>query len=245
MIVPTASRVAFGLTAAALLAQGLPAVTTWAPMRNRLFPTLAGRGRPDHVALTFDDGPDPDSTPRFLDELARLEVRATFFMVAERAVREPALTRRVVAEGHDVALHGWDHRNLLTQGPRSVHIGLAHGRNELAEVTGSHPRFFRPPYGVLSGSALLAANRLQMRTVLWTGWGKDWTTRASASSVLDTLAPDIGPGATLLLHDSDVTSAPGSWHAALGALPQLVGQCRDRGLQVGRLSDHGLPEPPY
>ena len=173
---PTPGRVALGLTAAALLAQGLPAVTTWGPMRNRLFPTLAGRGRPDRVALTFDDGPDPDSTPRFLDELDRLDVRATFFMVAERAVREPALTRRVVAEGHDVALHGWDHRNLLLQGPRSVHISLAHGRNELAELAGSHPRFFRPAYGVLSGSALLAANRLRMRTVLWTGWGRDWTT---------------------------------------------------------------------
>jgi peptidoglycan-N-acetylglucosamine deacetylase len=238
--VPTTGRVMMGLVGAGLLAQALPAVTTWGPMRNRLFPVLSGRGRPDHVALTFDDGPDPESTPRFLDMLDRLDVRATFFMLAECAVREPVLTRRVAAEGHEVALHGWDHRNLLTRGPRSVHISLARGRNELAEVTGSLPLLFRPAYGVLSGSALLAAGRLGMRTVLWTGWGKDWTSRATASSVLDTLAPAIGPGATLLLHDSDITSAPGSWQAALGALPQLVANCRDRGLQVGRLADHGL-----
>lgn len=77
---------------------------TWLPAVRRLLPGLAGAGAADHVALTFDDGPDPRSTPRFLDELARLGCRATFFVLGEMLERHPALGRRVVADGHEIAV---------------------------------------------------------------------------------------------------------------------------------------------
>lgn len=222
-------------------AHAVPATTTLGPMRKRLFPGLSGGGDSGHVALTFDDGPDPESTPRFLPVLAGLQVSSTFFLLGEMLASAPDIGRQLVAEGHEVAVHGWTHRNMLLHSPSSAYDGLARTRDLIERTTGSRPRYFRPPYGVLSAAALIAARRAGLQTVLWTGWGEDWTARATASSVLDTLAPDIRGGATLLLHDSDCTSADGAWHSALGAVPLVVDRCRAMDLTVGPLRDHGLP----
>jgi peptidoglycan/xylan/chitin deacetylase (PgdA/CDA1 family) len=169
-----------------------------------------------------------------------LQVSATFFLLGEMLTAAPDLGRRLVAEGHEVAVHGWTHRSMLWHSPVSAYDGLARTRDLIERATGSRPRYFRPPYGVLSAAALIAARRAGLQTVLWTGWGEDWTARASAASVLSTLSPDITGGATLLLHDSDCTSADGAWHSALGALPLVVDRCRALGLTVGPLRDHGL-----
>src|SRR5262249_33288316 len=98
-----------GPLAAAAAAHIGPAAT-WLPgLRRVCFPRLAGTGRPDHVALTFDDGPDPESTPRFLDALDDLGVHATFFVLGESVVRHPGLARETVRRGHELAVHGWRH----------------------------------------------------------------------------------------------------------------------------------------
>lgn len=239
--VGTGGRRWAGLAAATVVAHALPAVTTFGPGRSRLLPCLSGLGDPGHVALTFDDGPDPLSTPRFLDVLDRLGVRATFFVLGEMLVRAPSLGAELAAEGHEVAVHGWDHRSLLLRTPRSTYEGMRRARDLVDGVCGGRPRWFRPPYGVLSAAALVAAGRLGLRPVLWSAWGEDWTVAATPGSVLDTLAPDLRGGATLLLHDSDCTSSPGAWRSALGALPELVDRCRARGVRVGPLAEHGLP----
>jgi peptidoglycan-N-acetylglucosamine deacetylase len=232
------------LTAGALgslaVVQAAPATTTFGPMRKRLFPGLSGRGDRNHVALTFDDGPDPESTPQFLSVLTGLQVSATFFVLGEMLQAAPDLGRKVAAEGHEVAVHGWTHRSMLLRSPMSAYDGLARTRDLIERTTGTRPRYFRPPYGVLSAAALIAARRAGLQTVLCTGWGEDWTARASAASVFATLAPDIVGGATLLLHDSDCTSAAGAWQSALGALPLVMDRCRTRGLAVGPLREHGL-----
>jgi hypothetical protein len=85
-----------------------------------------------------------------------------------------------------------------------------------------------------------AARRLGLRPVLWTAWGEDWTARATPETVSRTVLADLGPGSTILLHDSDVTSVPGSWRATLGAVPRIVEACRERGLRPGPLAEHGL-----
>ncbi|MGW2313832.1 polysaccharide deacetylase family protein, partial [Actinomadura luteofluorescens] len=113
----------------------------------------------------------------------------------------------------------------------------------IEDVCGATPAWYRPPYGVLSVEALLAAHRDNLRPVLWTAWGKDWTASATPRSVLAELAPGLDGGATLLLHDSDATSAPGAWKASLGALPGVVATCRATGLTVGPLRDHEVRSP--
>ncbi|MGW4568405.1 polysaccharide deacetylase family protein [Streptomyces sp. NPDC004561] len=222
-------------------AHAVPVISTFGPLRNRLMPRLSGRGRPDHVALTFDDGPDPLSTPHFLRLLARRRVHATFFLLGSEARRSPALVREIAAAGHEIGIHGWLHRPLLLRGPRATLDDFARARDLVADLTGEQPTLFRPPYGVMSTAAHLAARRLGLTPVLWTAWGEDWTARATPESVHRTVTADLDGGGTILLHDSDCTSAPGAWRSALGALPRILETCEERGYEVGRLRDHGWP----
>ncbi|MEO5678940.1 MAG: polysaccharide deacetylase family protein [Acidimicrobiales bacterium] len=226
--------------AAALAVHALPALSNVDVIRRRLLPGLAGVGAPGHVALTFDDGPDPRSTPAFLDALDRLGWRATFFMLGSMVRRAPALAAEVAAAGHEVAVHGDAHRSELFRGPLGLAGDLSRAVDTIASATGRRPVWFRPPYGTLSAGGVLAARRQRLRTVLWTTWGRDWRAEADPASVVGDVERHLGPGATVLLHDSDCTSAPDAWRSALGALEPLAGVFAARGLTVGPLADHGL-----
>jgi peptidoglycan/xylan/chitin deacetylase (PgdA/CDA1 family) len=239
-------RIAQGTALAGLAAAGLaiahagPGLTAIGPVRRRLFPRLAGLGRPDHVALTFDDGPDPASTPAFLDLLAARRLHATFFLLGSMVARAPRLAAEIAAAGHEIAVHGWDHRYTILRGPGAVFSDLARASDAVSGATGARPRFFRPPYGVLSSGAVLAARRLELTPVLWSSWGREWAAGATPDSVFAAVVADLTGGATILLHDSDCTSPAGAASAALGALPWLLDECSARGLAVGTLAEHGL-----
>lgn len=223
------------------LAHALPAITSLGRLRRRVFPGLSGVGDPGRVALTFDDGPDPRSTPAFVEVLGEHRVKATFFLLGRMLERTPQLGRELVDAGHEVAVHGWDHRCALLRGPAATHADIARARDAVVAATGVVPRWYRPPYGVLTSSALWAARRLGLTPVLWTNWGRDWTPAATPESVLATVTRDLGGGATVLLHDSDCTSARDSWRATLGALPALLENLTGRGLCAGPLRDHATP----
>jgi peptidoglycan-N-acetylglucosamine deacetylase len=235
-----AALAAAGLAAGLVLAHGGPGITAAGPVRKALFPRLCGRGEADHVALTFDDGPDPDSTPGFLEVLGGRATRATFFLLGSMVTRAPQLAAEVAAAGHEIGVHGWDHRYLTLRGPWATRDDIARAADAVAAATGVVPRLYRPPYGVLTGGALLAARQLGLTPVLWSNWGREWTRGATPESVCATATRDLHGGGTVLLHDSECTSRPGSAWAALGALPLLLDECERRGLRVGPLGEHGL-----
>jgi peptidoglycan/xylan/chitin deacetylase (PgdA/CDA1 family) len=224
--------------AAGLLGLHVGTAATWLPAVRRMTPRLAGLGRSDHLALTFDDGPAAASTPRFLDLLDRAGVRATFFLVGQQVADNPALAGEIAAAGHEIAVHGYAHRYLLGRGPRRVYDDLSRARDLIAETTGAVPTYFRPPYGVLTTDGALVARRVGLRPIIWTSWGKDWTAEASAQSVYRTLR--IRGGATLLLHDADRYAASGAWRATLGALPRILDRAAELRLSVGPLREHGI-----
>jgi peptidoglycan-N-acetylglucosamine deacetylase len=240
------SRSLLAATAGAVAAAGVavfqagPGVTGLPRVRGALFPRLSGTGRADHIALTFDDGPDQATTPLFLDTLAANQVRATFFLLGSRIALKPRLVAEIADAGHELAVHGWDHRYLPLRGPLATYEDLARTVEIITATTGRVPDKFRPPYGVLSTAAILAARRLGLTPVLWGCWGKEWTPGATPGSVCETLSEDLRGGVTVLLHDSDCTSPAGSALAALGALPLLLDECDRRALQVGPLAEHGL-----
>ncbi|HWG73908.1 MAG TPA: polysaccharide deacetylase family protein [Acidimicrobiales bacterium] len=231
-----------GLVAAGAVAHLAPAATAWRQARNRVLPALSGVGKPDHVALTFDDGPDPASTPAFLETLDALGWRATFFLLGEAVQRSPGLAAEIAARGHEIGVHGYSHTSHIRRPWTWTSRDVARARDVIQATTGTEPEWFRPPYGALSGSSLVAARRAALRTVLWTTWGRDWRSDATAASVAATVTATWRPGATVLLHDSDVTSAPGAWRAALGALPLLRERWAVAGLEVGPLGRHGTRE---
>jgi peptidoglycan/xylan/chitin deacetylase (PgdA/CDA1 family) len=206
----------------------------------RLTPGLVGLGCRDHVALTFDDGPDPASTPEFLDVLDALGWRATFFMLGSRVRGHRGLAAEVVARGHEVAVHGDEHSSMLRRTPRRAADDIRRCRDSIVEVTGQVPTWFRPPFGILSLGALRGARRLGLTTVLWTTWGRDWRAEATEDTIVTDVLHRYLEGGTVLLHDSDCQSAPQSWRATLGALPRLADAFRERGLVAGPLRDHGL-----
>ncbi len=227
------------LVASAMAIQAAPLLTA-VPALRPLWPDLAGRGSGSHVALTFDDGPDAGSTPAVLAELKRLDVRATFFMLGQMINRHPDLPRRVVEGGHEIAVHGWDHRNHVRRTPASTARQLDRTLDLIVSLTGTQPRFFRPPYGVLTAADLCACRGRQLQPVLWTAWGRDWESTATPATVLLRVLSSLSGGGTVLLHDSDCTSAPGSWRSGLGALQGLVEWCQRSGLGLGPLAEHGL-----
>jgi peptidoglycan-N-acetylglucosamine deacetylase len=216
-----------------------PGVTALRSVRMSLFPLLSGQALSDHVALTFDDGPDPAATPLFLELLADRGVRATFFLLGSQVSKAPRLTAEIADRGHEIGVHGWRHRYLPLRGPIATYDDLASAKEIIAATTGVNPWLFRPPYGVLSTAALISARRLGLTPVLWTSWGQEWAPGSTTETVHDTLSGGLAGGATVLLHDSDATSPPGSWKAALGALPKLLDECGRRGLRVGPLGEHG------
>jgi peptidoglycan/xylan/chitin deacetylase (PgdA/CDA1 family) len=217
-----------------------PALGGVSPVGVRFTPALVGVGRKGHVALTFDDGPDPESTPQFLDALDGLGWRATFFMLGDMTRRDPGLARAVAERGHEIAVHGDVHGNMLRRTPGHARDDIRRAFDTVATATEVAPRWFRPPFGISSYASLRAARRLGMTTVLWTTWGRDWRREATPDTVVADVTRRYLDGGTVLLHDSDCTSYPGSWRSALGALPRLADEFATRGLTVGPVGDHGI-----
>jgi peptidoglycan-N-acetylglucosamine deacetylase len=244
---PTAGRVAgtallagFGLA----LAHAGPGITAVGPLRRLAFPRLAGQGAAGHVALTFDDGPDPAWTPQFLDVLDSRGVHATFFLLGSMVARAPGLAADLAAAGHELAVHGWDHRHLPLRTPAATRDDIARAYDVIADAAGTAPRVYRPPYGVLTAAALATARGLGLTTVLWTCWGQEWARGATPQTVFSRLATGLAGGATVLLHDSGAVT-PGNPPGALGALPMLLDECARRGLQLGPVAEHGIVGPNY
>ncbi len=236
-------RILAGAAAGAAVAHVIPAAS-WIPLvRRNLIPRLHGIGRPGHLALTFDDGPDPKSTDKILQALDRHQWKATFFMLGLMADRHPSLAAEVAAAGHEVALHGYSHVNHLMRSPLGVLDDLRRGFEAVSQATGAVPVYFRPPYGIVSSGTLLAAGLLGLRPVLWSAWGKDWTDASTGETVMAELQRGLaqlpsGAGPTVLLHDSDATTEIAAWHATIEAVDMLADLAEERGWQVGTLRDH-------
>jgi peptidoglycan/xylan/chitin deacetylase (PgdA/CDA1 family) len=196
--------------------------------------------RNGYVALTFDDGPDPASTPRLLAALRRAGLRATFFDIGQRVAEYPQLAHQTVAYGNAVEDHTWDHRSLTGASTRTPPLSALQvitelDRTKLAimSATGRRPRFVRAPYGDTSPAVQRLAGQLGLIEVGWTVDSNDYTgipTRQLVASVLQLRA-----GGVVILHDA------GRIPNTVAAVPAIAAGLRARGLCAGQLvpSDSG------
>ncbi len=233
-------RLAAAAAAGAYATNAVPSLWYHWLLAKRTAPWLTGDGDPSGVALTFDDGPDPKSTPLVLDLLESAGAGATFFMLGSQVERYPWLAREVADRNFEIGLHGHWHRVHLLRSRASVDYDLARGTAAIEAATGQTPTFFRPPYGCLTRASLGAAHRLGLRTVLWGTWGRDWRRASTPVSVMADLRHRLRPGSTILLHDSDCTSYPGSYRTTLEALPALFDTANSNKLAIRALRDHGF-----
>jgi peptidoglycan/xylan/chitin deacetylase (PgdA/CDA1 family) len=179
----------------------------------------------DAVALTFDDGPG-NVTPAVLDVLARHQARATFFVLGSRVRRGGALVRRAAAEGHELGVHAWHHRDLSGRPVRAC-AGLALSRAVVRAAGGPPaPRVFRPPYGATSRPLVVAARALGLVTVVWDVDPRDYE-EPGAEAIRARVRAEIRPGSIVLLHDD----RPGLAATAV-ALDGILDDLAARGLDT-------------
>jgi peptidoglycan/xylan/chitin deacetylase (PgdA/CDA1 family) len=209
---------------------------TLAP-RSRLFGRPARPARSDRVfALTFDDGPDPRHTPAISRMLAERGHRATFFVLG-RAVREhPDIAAAVVADGHELACHGDDHRLLAFASPRAVRAQLRTTEEAVRAATGVLPaRLFRAPHGVRSPWLTSTLRRAGYRLCAWDGTIFD-TAEPGVDAIVQRVSRVLGKGRIVLLHDGDATAGGASRRQTVAALPRILDEAERRGLCSVHLS---------
>jgi peptidoglycan-N-acetylglucosamine deacetylase len=184
------------------------------------------------LALTFDDGPDPDSTPAVLDALGHEGVRATFFLVGEQLLVNHEIGRAVADAGHEVALHGFHHVEHDTlEDPREDFL---RGLDAVESATGVRPSLYRPPYGRFSDVSYAACKELGLEPVYWSAWGMDWEP-LPADRLTDLVLRDAKEGAIVVLHDSPRYAPRHTAVQTAAALPRIVAGIRERGLEPGPL----------
>ncbi len=204
--------------------------------RWRLFPARERADGTDGIVLTFDDGPDPDGTPKVLDALDAAGARGTFFLVGEQVEAHPALARELGERGHDVQLHGYSHVAHDQLAPDEAREDLARGARALREATGREARFYRPPYGRFSADSYEACRALGLEAVYWSAWGTDWET-ISPERIADLVIPDLSAGAVVLLHDSPRYSHRPSARPTAEALPLIAARVSELGLSFATLTE--------
>jgi glycosyltransferase involved in cell wall biosynthesis/peptidoglycan/xylan/chitin deacetylase (PgdA/CDA1 family) len=185
--------------------------------------------RADRVALTFDDGPDRTYTPRILEILRRHRVRATFFVIGDRAAANPDLVAAMVRDGHEVANHSYTHCSFRGLSADDALDEILRAEAVIEGVAGRRSRFFRPPRGVINPSALLSAWRSRLTVAMWSVDLKDFRARDVLDITLRLARRPIRGGDVILYH--------GQTPAALEALPSVVKAAAREGRRVVPLSE--------
>jgi peptidoglycan/xylan/chitin deacetylase (PgdA/CDA1 family) len=177
---------------------------------------------PAAVAITIDDGPDPEVTSRVLDLLDEHQARATFFCIGERVDRHPALARAIVARQHEIGNHTYRHlMHFSLLGPRGVAAEIARAQEAIGAATGEVARFFRAPAGLRNPFLEPALTRANLQLVSWTRRGFD-TVNGSAGRVLESLTRHLQGGDILLLHDGHAARTRSGSPVILEVLPRLL-----------------------
>jgi peptidoglycan/xylan/chitin deacetylase (PgdA/CDA1 family) len=187
------------------------------------------------AVLTFDDGPDPDCTPAVLDALGAAGAKATFFVLGVHARESPELIRDMVAQGHEVALHGMEHRRHDQLDAAEAEAELTAGIEAIEAAGGKRPTWYRPPFGASSPTLAALCEKLGLGLAYWTAWGQDWED-SSPARIAGLVERDLRPGAIVLLHDSARYAQRPDAAATAGAVPLIAAAARRGGFELNSLS---------
>ena len=191
-----------------------------------------GANSQKQVALTFDDGPDPNSTPQLLELLREQKVPAAFFCVGRRVAANPELAAQIVRDGHLVGNHSYAHSNLTNfYSTARLQAELAQTQAVIENAVGVASKFFRPPVGLSNPGTFRAARNLDLQVIGWTVRSLD-TVIASPEKIVARIARGIRPGAIVLLHDGNIPA-----EKLLATVKSLLDTLRKLGYEIVRLDE--------
>jgi len=186
----------------------------------------------NEIALTIDDGPDPDVTPQVLALLDRYAVHATFFCIGDKAARYPDLCREIVRRGHAVENHSQHHRHSFAlTGYAAIMHELQAAQDTFTTITGQRPLFFRAPAGLRNPFLDPVLARLELRLASWSARGFD-TRIGDAERVKDSLLRGLRAGAILLLHDGNAARTQAGNPVILEVLPAVLAAAKAANLRL-------------
>ena len=182
-----------------------------------------------YIALTFDDGPNPKNTPAMLDILKKRNIPATFFVLGQNAALYPRILERMVAEGHEIGSHAWNHISLVNQTAEERTFQVRKTNEAIERATKRPARLIRPPYGETTPSLnRWLTEQLKMTVILWSVDSRDWEHRDAASMRREILSA-TKPGAVILAHDIHQTT--------VSAMPAILDALIEKGYKFVTVSD--------
>lgn len=203
--------------------------STWLGSNITRLPDAAAQRQ--EIALTIDDGPDPEVTPRVLDLLAEHNIAATFFIIGDKAERYPELCKEIVQRGHDIENHTQSHQHHFAfLGPDGFKKELQTAQATLTAITGRAPSFFRAPAGNRNPFLEPVLNQLGLKLVSWSLRGFD-TQTSNVESVKRRLLASLQAGAIVLLHDGNAARTQNKSAVILEVLPAFIQAAQDAQLR--------------
>ena len=195
-----------------------------------LFPKIIWRLSDENVYLTFDDGPDENITPRLLNLLNKHEIKATFFVVGQKAERHPETVLQIHQNDHVIGNHSYTHPHLIFKSKEVIEQEIKRTDKILLEITGKRPTLFRPPYGQFGLAVLSVLKSTNHRMVLWSASSQDYKVKASTEKIQARMKKYVRPGKIVLMHDGHSKSLH-----TFRALENSLGAFKERGFKFSAL----------
>ena len=154
-----------------------------------------------YIAMTFDDGPSAENTPRLLEMLKQRNIKVTFFLIGQNVAANPDLVRRILADGHEIGNHSWTHPQLSKLSDDRVTMEITKTQDAIKDASGFTPTLLRPPYGAITPRQReWVEDRFGLNVILWSVDPFDWK-RPGASVITQRILSQVRPGAIILSHD--------------------------------------------
>lgn len=196
------------------------------PRKNYTYKSFDVDG--SYIALTFDDGPSPETTPRLLEILRQRNIKVTFFVLGNMVAKYPEVLKMIADEGHEIGSHSWSHPQLTRISAAALDKELGNTSEAIFQVTGKRPIFLRPPYGTMKPALRTTIeDKYGLTIVNWSVDPNDWKNRNS-QAVHDAIMAQVKPGAIVLSHDIYATT--------VDAMPRILDELTAKGYKFATLS---------
>ena len=206
------------------------------PQINILSKALIRLKNKDRVVLSFDDGPDPEITPKLLELLKKYKIKANFFILGKRAKRYPEIVKRIREEGHEICSHGYSHKKVHLMKRDRFLEEIEETERIIESIIGERPRFYRAPHGFIRYDLYRLLRKKGYKIVAWSIGVWDTDTDITPETIVKRAKGKIKGGDIILLHDGD-ESYTRPQTSMLKALPEIINEVKKRGLSFVKLSE--------